>query len=225
MKDKILKIIKEQEFLRKKFLSTAIFLNNFSYSLIKIFVAPKNGLHPKHSIMNYHKFFIDNINSGDTVLDIGCGNGAVAYDLAAKAGRVIGIEIKEKNIKAAKEKFFRPNLEFVAGDCLNFDFSKLNIEKFDAIVMSNVLEHLNERIEFLKKLHKLSDKILLRVPLITRDWLSVYKKENGYKYKLSAEHFIEYTEEILTEELHQAGWEIEKYSVKFGEVWAVIKKI
>jgi 2-polyprenyl-3-methyl-5-hydroxy-6-metoxy-1,4-benzoquinol methylase len=169
--------------------------------------------------MNYHKFFIDNINVGDIVLDVGCGNGAVAYDLAAKAARVIGIEIKEKNIKTAKEKFSRSNLEFVAGDCLDFDFSKLGVEKFDAIVISNVLEHLNERIEFLKKLHKLSDKILLRVPLITRDWLAVYKKENGFKYKLSAEHHIEYTEEILIEELRQAGWGIEKYFVKFGEVW------
>jgi len=35
--------------------------------------------------MNYHKFFLDNINQGDVVLDIGCGNGALSFDIAKRA--------------------------------------------------------------------------------------------------------------------------------------------
>jgi SAM-dependent methyltransferase len=225
MKKKIITTVSGSEFLRKKFLAFSLWLNNFSYSLIKAFVVPQGGVHPKHEIMNYHKFFVDNVGVGDKVLDIGCGNGAVAYDIAGKAARVIGIDIAEKNIKTAKGKFFRENLEFIAGDCLLFDFSRLGVGKFDKIVLSNVLEHIEGRTEFLRKLHKLSEMILLRVPLITRDWLAVYKRERGYKYKLSADHKIEYTEEILKNELEQSGWKIEKYSVNFGEIWAVINSI
>ncbi|MCD6317896.1 methyltransferase [Candidatus Aerophobetes bacterium] len=42
-------------------------------------------MHPKHRLMNYHKFFIDNINEKDKILDVGCGNGFLTYELAAKA--------------------------------------------------------------------------------------------------------------------------------------------
>lgn len=223
MKKKLINFIENNDFLRKKFLNFSLWLNNFSYSLIKAFITPKGGVHPKHAIMNYHQFFVDNIEASDKVLDIGCGNGAVAYDVAAKAAKVVGIDIAPKNIRLAKEKFQCSNLEFILGDCLSFDFSALGIEKFDAIVLSNVLEHIEGRVEFLRGLHKLSDKILLRVPLVTRDWLAVYKKDNGYKYMLSADHKIEYTEEILKNELEKSDWLIAEYSVKFGEIWATVK--
>ncbi|HTX87246.1 MAG TPA: class I SAM-dependent methyltransferase [Candidatus Nanoarchaeia archaeon] len=221
MKNKIIDLIRRNEGLRKIFLGFSLWLNNFSYGMIKVFVL-ENGIHPKHRIMNYHQFFLDNIQAGETVLDIGCGNGAVAADLAAKAGKVAGIDIAEKNIKAAREKYSLPNLEFVLGDCLIFDFSRLGIKKFDKIILSNVLEHLDRRERFLQGLHKLSDTILLRAPLVTRDWLAVYKKEHGYKYKLSADHRIEYTEDILQDELARSGWRIKTQKIIFGEVWAAV---
>lgn len=222
MKKKIIEFISHNEFLRNKSLAFSIWLNNVSYTFIKAFAAKPGEKHPKHAIMNYHQFFVDNTEASDKVLDIGCGQGAVAYDVSSRAAKVVGVDIVEKNIKIAKEKYQRENLEFISGDCLIFDFSKLGVAKFDKIILSNVLEHIDGRVEFLQGLHKLSDTILLRVPLITRDWLAVFKRDNGFKYKLSTDHKIEYTEEILREELAAAGWKIEKYSVNFGEVWAVV---
>ena len=32
-----------------------------------------DGVHPKHKLTNYHNFFIENVNNGENVLDIGCG--------------------------------------------------------------------------------------------------------------------------------------------------------
>ena len=43
-----------------------------------------NGIHPKHELTKYHDFFIDNIQNGENVLDIGCGYGAVAKSVALK---------------------------------------------------------------------------------------------------------------------------------------------
>ena len=67
-------------------------LHNLSYKLSARFaVKAENGLHPKYRLMNYHQFFVDNVNEGDNVLDIGCGNGALTFDLAKKPKKLLGL--------------------------------------------------------------------------------------------------------------------------------------
>ncbi len=73
-------------------------------------------------------------------------------------------------------------------------------------------------------MHDLSDSILLRVPMLSRDWLTMYKKEHGYEYRLDPTHYIEYTLPDLKEEINQSGWVIKSYSIQFGEFWGVLKK-
>lgn len=177
----------------------------------------KDGLHPKHRIMNYHKFFMDNVNENDTVLDIGCGNGALTYDLAKKAKKVVGIDLSEKNISIAKRKYSRDNIEYIHGDAL----TDLPNEWFDVIILSNVLEHIDKRVEFLMSIKKLVPKFPIRVPMLDRSWIDVYKKELGLEYRLDKTHFIEYTFEGFKEELGKAGLSVLDYSIQFGEIWAV----
>ncbi|HDP70262.1 MAG TPA: class I SAM-dependent methyltransferase, partial [Actinobacteria bacterium] len=98
--------------------------------------------------MNYHKFFVNNIEEGDTVLDIGCGNGALTFDLAKKAKKVVGIDINEKNIEVAKSKYNSANIEYKVGDATK----DLDNKKFDAVVLSNILEHIEDREDFLNKI-------------------------------------------------------------------------
>ena len=179
----------------------------------------KEKIHPKHRIMNYHQFFVDNINKEDVVLDIGCGNGALTYDLAKKAKEVIGIDIEEKNIKFANKNYERENLKFTIGDSTKYKFNK----KFDVVILSNVLEHIENRVEFLKRMKKITPKILIRVPMINRDWLVLYKKEMGVEWRADKTHYIEYTLESFQGELEKAGLEIKDYKINFGEIWAVAK--
>lgn len=224
----LLKEILKIKFVNKIILNFFVKLHNFSYKIIsRLAILENGGIHPKHKIMNYHKFFIDNIGSSDEILDIGCGKGENAFDIAQKAKKVLGIDIIENNIKIAKEKYHlacrqagKENLEFLLGDATKYNFE----QKFDKIVLSNVLEHIENRIDFLQSLHNISDVILLRVPMIDRDWLSVYKKNKGFEYRLDNTHFIEYTLDELKNELKNAGWKIENYSIQFGEFWGVVKK-
>lgn len=196
-------------------------LHNISYKIIsKLAVKLNNNVHPKHEIMNYHKFFVDHVGSTDMVIDIGCGKGENAYDISSKAKEVIAFDINEDNITSAKEHFKRDNLKFVVGDALLYDFS----QEFDKIIFSNVLEHIQDRVVFLKKLSTISATMLLRVPMLDRDWLTVYKKQQGFDYRLDRTHFIEYTIPTLEDELSKSGWLIEEYSVQFGEFWGVIKR-
>lgn len=204
----------------KALLKLFIGLDNFCYRVInKLVVWDNDGFHPKHRILNYHRFFTENIASGDRVLDIGCGNGALSFDIAGRARAVVGIDNKEKNISAARAKFSKDNLNFVFGDALTYKFDG----RFDKVVLSNVLEHISDRVGFLRQLHGLTETILLRVPMLTRDWLTVYKKENGSEYRLDRTHFIEYCMEDLAAELMSAGWRLEQYNITFGELWGVLK--
>jgi len=199
-----------------------VYLDNISYKAITVLATRRNnGVHPKYRILNFNKFIVDNLNVTDHVLDIGCGSGINSYEAALKSKLVVGIDIDEKNVRLAKQKYSLPNLNFSVGDATDYNFSS----QFDKIILSNVLEHVENRIDFLKRLTKVSNFILLRVPMITRDWVAVYKKENGFEYHLNQGHFIEYTLEELELELQNGGWRIERYSIQFGEFWGVIKRI
>jgi len=203
-------------------------LHSFSYNWASFFAKKVGkGIHPKHRLMNYHKFFVDNVSHNDIVLDLGCGNGVLTFDLAKKTKKVIGIDVNPEKIKLAKENFSAPNIDYLVGDASKYPFN----QKFDAIILSNILEHIENRVEFLKSLTSAfakasadKPKILIRVPMINRDWITLYKKELGLKWKSHNNHFIEYTLETFKKEIEQAGLFIQDYSVQFGEIWAVIKK-
>lgn len=199
-----------------KFLSG---VHNLAYRSLGILAVKENGgIHPKHRIIQYHQFFIDNISPGDRILDIGCGNGCLAHDLAAKAGSVTAIDISPMNIATAKQKFPRDNITYIVGDATSLKYSS----HFDIIILSNVLEHLKHRITYLQTLRPLAPTILIRVPLLERDWLSVYKKERGLEYRLDKDHLIEYTEDSFRHEIEAAGLRIKRTRIKFGELFAVI---
>ena len=196
----------------------ALHLHNASYKLASKFaIQTEGGLHPKHRLMNYHQFFLDHISSTDRVLDIGCGNGALAFDLARKAKSVVGIDLNAKHQASWDERFAAPNLSYRLADAT----ALASTETFDVVVLSNVLEHIEHRVEFLKRIKHLAPLFLIRVPMINRDWITLYKKELGVEYRLDLTHFIEYTLESFTQELSNARFVIQTSSMQFGEIWAV----
>lgn len=205
----------------KFLLKLSLKLHSFSYKLISyLAIKYEGGLHPKHRLIGYHNFFMKNVTKNDTVLDIGCGNGSLVKDVAMCAKSVVGIDFDSKVIEKAKRKNSAPNVEYKVGDATK----DLSNEHFDIIIMSNVLEHIDDRVAFLKSIKNLADKFLFRVPMIDREWVTLYKKELGLDYRLDTTHFIEYTFLKFKDEFTQAGYIIENYSIQFGEIWAVIKK-
>ena len=204
----------------KSVLKCLLIMDNFVYSLIsKYSVKLERGLHPKHRLTKYHEFFLKNINNSDSVLDIGCGNGYNTSRLAEKAARVTGIDIDADNISVAKQKYHMDNIEYITGDATSYLFN----EKFDVIILSNVLEHIEERVGFLRKVKGLGSKILIRVPMLDREWKVLYKKEFGIEYRLDKTHVTEYTFQELVKELRDAGLKIHEYTIRFGEIWAAAR--
>ena len=86
------------------------------------------------------------------VLEIGCGNGERLYKLKNAGFYVEGIEIDEKAMSVAKDKY---NLRIHKGDV-----RELNIpsNSFDFIIMNHVLEHVFEPVKFLKECKRIIKK-------------------------------------------------------------------
>ncbi len=203
--------------LRKPTIKLLAVIHNASYRGIAG-LASKNGIHPKHAIQNYYEFFLEHISKNDNVIDIGSGKGATAYRVSEKAAKVLGIDISKESTIHANKTYKRSNLSFIRGDATTYHFN----ETYDVIILSNVLEHIKDRVEFLKKISTLAPKILIRVPMITRDWISVYKKNEGLEYRLDYTHEIEYDNETFEKEMKSAGLTIESTHVEYGEMYAVI---
>jgi len=209
----------------KLFLRPLLFLHSLSYSFSGRYAGIlNNGVHPKHSITKYKEWFADNIHEDWVVLDVGSNKGIMTFFLSQHAKFVYGIEIVPKLVELAKAHRSKKNIEYICADVTSFDFSEL--QEVDCVTLSNVLEHIKNRVQFLDYIKnnirwRDNKRILIRVPMIDRDWISVYKKNIGMEYRLDHTHFIEYTFEDFQDELNNAGIEIISYEIKFGEIYAV----
>lgn len=178
-------------------------------------------IHPKHRLTEYHKFFISKIKPQENVLDLGCGYGAVAYSIAqCIQGKVLGIDIDAESIKKAKDQFSLNNLEFEIGDGCNICKRK----GFETIVLSNVLEHINDRINFLKNCNiRIKPKRwLIRVPMKNRDWSVALRDELGLYSYLDQDHKTEYTKDSFLHEIQAAGMTVKTLDIQWGEIWAEV---
>jgi len=183
-------------------------------------IAYDGGIHTKHRHMKYHDFFTSRVEKSDHVIDIGCGIGAVAFDIAKVANHVLGIDINEDSIEIARQKYQHPNLEFRVGDALE----ALPDQSCTVVIISNVLEHLPGRPFFLRRVNETLKpvRILIRVPLFERDWRVPLRKELGVEWRLDETHEIEYTLESFTEEIFEAGLKTDYLEVRWGEIWAEV---
>lgn len=177
------------------------------------------GVHTKHRHTNYHDFFVGRVQSREQVLDIGCGIGEVARDVAERTGAdVVGVDFNAASIATAKKRNAHPRVEYLVGDALKV----LPERPFDIVILSNVLEHLPARPQFLQKVVRTikPDRFLIRVPLFERDWRVPLKKELGVEWRLDPTHEIEYTIETFAAEMAEAGLKIAHQEVHWGEIWA-----
>lgn len=193
--------------------------NHIEHNAGLLSVAYGKGVHSKHAHTRYHDFFTARIPSGSRVLDIGCGNGMMSKAIAETcAARVTAIDIEPGNIETARAKFAHPAITYGVCDILK----ETPAGDFDAVVLSNVLEHLPERAAFLR--HILASlkpaRILIRVPLFERDWIVPLKRELGIDWRSDPTHETEYTQESFSQEMAQAGLGVVYQETRWGEIWA-----
>lgn len=83
---------------------------------------------------------------GKRVADVGCGTGLLAYNIALRGAKVLGIDFSKEAIKAARSTYRHSNLEF---RCMSY---KDLAGKFDVIVSTGAIEHMDNPLRTLKQL-------------------------------------------------------------------------
>jgi SAM-dependent methyltransferase len=181
------------------------------------------GAHPKHRLTRYHEYFIGHIGDGDRVLDIGCGLGFVARAIARARpqAKLLGVDIDAANIAGAQRGDNPPNLEFRHADATE----RLPEGAFDVVVLSNVLEHLDERPAFIRRVVAATQAhvVLIRVPLFERDWRLPMRKELGITYFSDPTHRIEHTLQEFAQEIAEGGLTLVEQRLIWGEIWALCR--
>ena len=93
------------------------------------------------------------LKPGDSVLDLGCGTGVmIPFYLAARAGKIVAVDVSENMIERAKEKFgHEPSVELRAQDVLSLD----EAERFDAAIIYNAYPHFPNKPALVEKVYRL----------------------------------------------------------------------
>lgn len=183
-----------------------------------------DGVHPKHRLTKYHQFFIDRISRGESVLDVGCGYGAVGRSIAQAHPEsiVVGIDHDRTRLAQALESENTQNLKFVFGDATK----EVPRGNWDVVVLSNVLEHIDDRVAFLKDLSLTTraQRFLIRVPMFERDWQMALRRELGVDFRSDPDHRIEHTIKEFRDEILESGLDCYEMQTVWGEIWAACRR-
>lgn len=105
------------------------------------------------------------IDTGSSVLDIGCGDGRVMEYILPVTKDVTGLDIDPKAIELAREKFSsNPNLQLIEGDVFSLPFPA---KSFDVVTLMLTLVNLDDRkteaLQEMKRVVKDNGKLIVSV--------------------------------------------------------------
>jgi SAM-dependent methyltransferase len=93
----------------------------------------------RRTLEHDHRVLGEMLRPGMSVLDCGCGTGAITIGIAravGTTGRVVGLDRDEMLIEQARSELSRKNLQFVAGDISLWQ----SVEQFDIVTAARTLQ-------------------------------------------------------------------------------------
>lgn len=82
---------------------------------------------------------LEEVNSGSRVLEVGCGTGIIALEIAPEVNQVIGIDLSPKMVAQARKNAHKMALENVTFDEGDGYATGFDTGSFDAVILANLL--------------------------------------------------------------------------------------
>lgn len=107
----------------------------------------------------YYVSYVSQYKKTDTstcVLEVGCGDGGNLVPFAQAGCRVTGMDMAAGRIETAQENFKRLGCEgtFFSGNFLELEAPNAEEDKYDLILLHDVIEHITAKAEFLKHIKR-----------------------------------------------------------------------
>jgi 2-polyprenyl-3-methyl-5-hydroxy-6-metoxy-1,4-benzoquinol methylase len=147
---------------------------------------------------------IESLYSGKgSLLDIGCGAGFFLNCAKERGWNCHGLEILPEYIKFAQENFALDNIRLESLDeSLSYDANT-----FDVITLWDLIEHLRNPLDCLKRIHRVMKPDGLLVMWTPNVKNAVFLKENWVGYE-TLQHFYFFSRDSLNQMLEKAGFKI-----------------
>ncbi|MCB0738408.1 MAG: class I SAM-dependent methyltransferase, partial [Bacteroidetes bacterium] len=93
-----------------------------------------------------------NINTGQTIADIGAGTGYFSFPIAKRGAEVVAIDVDEKFLQYITQK--KDSLHKVEIRLSEYDDPLLALHEVDKALMVNVAHHIEKRAKYFNKVRK-----------------------------------------------------------------------
>ncbi len=154
------------------------------------------------------KVLSNRVSNYKNALDIGCGTGTVCFYLASKGIITTGIDISKRAIDIARINAKQLKIDKMTKFVLD-DFSDSKIaEKFDLIICSEVLEHVNDDLKALRKIKNLlkrNGEAFLSVPLKSS---FLYRNKLLNKFEVEVGHLRRYDDSDFVRLIKKLNFEV-----------------
>lgn len=165
----------------------------------------------KNGTFSSHETILRLIGGGESILDLGASNGILYNELKNRGFKVTCVDFEEPSkVSLPKEDYIYCNLE-------NYESLKLD-QKYDYIILADVIEHLRNApglLQYIKKFLKEDGKVIISVPNIAI-WvyrLSLFLGLFDYTEKgtLDETHVRFYTKKTILKLIQDSNYSVEEF--------------
>ena len=168
-----------------------------------------------------HQKIINFVGEDKLILDVGCSEGLLSKKMKENNCSVVGIE-KDKEAAQIADEYCQ---DLIIGDVESIDLDTKYENYFDILIFADILEHLKEPSDVLKRFKKyLKDDgcLIISLPNISNWKIRLQMLFGNFEYNesgiLDNGHIRFFNEKNMKKMIDEAGYEISKFDLTVGDV-------